>query len=184
MNSPLRFASFAVRCIAILSMTVVLHGGTLAAQQPDSRKQIEPRPSSEAQLAKGIINFDDLRMDVEKDAAVTEDDVTDRIKEKISGRTVKLKGYMLPSTVFQNKNIKAFVLVRDNLECCFGPGAAIFDCVYINMVGDNSAEFKRTPVTVEGRFEVDMETYKYPGGKGPRGASHLAIFKMSATSVK
>lgn len=165
-------------------LLLIAYSAGASAQKPETRKKVKPRPSSEAQLAKGIINFDDLIMDVEKDAAVTEDDLTKRIKEKINGRKVKLRGYMLPSTIFQSKNIKAFVLVRDNLECCFGPGAAIYDCVYINMVGDNSAEFKRTPVTVEGEFEVDMETYKYPGGKGPRGASHLAIFKINATSVK
>ncbi|MEO1524283.1 MAG: DUF3299 domain-containing protein [Planctomycetota bacterium] len=173
------------RLFAYTSMVLLIaFGSTLSAQQPETRKKVEPRPSSEAQLAKGIINFDDLIMDVEKDAAVTEEDVTSRIKDKIVGRNIKLKGYMLPSTIFQNSNIKAFVLVRDNLECCFGPGAAIYDCVFINMVGDNTAKFKQTPVTVEGTFEVDMETYKYPGGKGPRGASHLAIFKINATSVK
>ena len=39
-------------------------------------------------------------------------------------------------------------------------------------------------VTVEGKFKIDTKSYKYPGGKGPRGASHFAIFQIDGVSVK
>jgi hypothetical protein len=38
--------------------------------------------------------------------------------EAMDGQLIRIRGYMLPS--FQQSGIKKFVLVRDNMECCFG----------------------------------------------------------------
>ena len=103
---------------------------------------------------------------------------------KLDGKKVKLRGYILPSTLFKETNIEQFVLVRDNQECCFGPGAALYDCVIIEMVPGKTTNFVTRPVTVEGKFKIDTKSYKYPGGVGPKGASHFAIFKIAGTSVK
>ncbi len=109
--------------------------------------------------------------------------ITKTIKT-IHSRNVKLSGYILPASVFQNENIKQFVLVRDNQECCFGPGAALFDCVMVEMEPGKTADFATRPVTVEGKFELDLKKYAYPGGKGPRGAIHYAIFRIKGVKVK
>ena len=81
---------------------------------------------------------------------------------------------MLPS--FQQSGIKKFVLVRDNMECCFGPGAAIYDCVIIEMLGSASASFSVRPMAVEGIFSVSEF-------KGPDG-NHLAIYHIDGRSAK
>jgi hypothetical protein len=141
------------------------------------------RKSSDASRAKGEINFDDLKFEIEKDAPFRDEMLTDEVK-KLSGRKVKLRGYILPSTLFKEKDIDQFVLVRDNQECCFGPGAALFDCVIIEMVPGQTTDFVTRPVTVEGNFKIDTKTYKYPDGAGPRGASHFAIFKIEGQSVR
>ena len=52
------------------------------------------------------------------------------------------------------------------------------------MVPGKTTDFVTRPVTVEGKFKIDVEKYKYPGGVGPRGASHFAIFKIDGESVK
>ena len=129
------------------------------------------------------INFDDLSFKIEKDAKFKPALLTDDIK-KLDGVKVKLRGYILPSTLFKETNIYQFVLVRDNQECCFGPGAALFDCVIVEMVPGNTTDFVTRPVTVEGKFKIDTEKYKYPNGVGPRGASHFAIFKIDGVKVK
>ena len=90
----------------------------------------------------------------------------------------------MPSTLFKETGIDQFVLVRDNQECCFGPGAALFDCVIVEMVPGRTTDFVTRPVTVEGRFKIDTVSYKYPGGAGPKGASHFAIFKIAGERVK
>lgn len=175
----------------ILKLTVALIAGILTVdaagsafgQDPPAKKKVEIRLSTEAQLAKGEINFDDLKFDIEKDGVFDESMWTKRLK-LINGKKVKLRGYILPSSTYQSKGFKQFVLVRDNQECCFGPGAAIYDCVFVTMVGENTADFATRPVTVEGKFVLDPETYKYPGGKGPGGASHMAVFRIDGVSVK
>ena len=147
------------------------------------RPKVEVRKSSNSSRAKGDINFDDLAFDIEKDAKFKPGLLTDEIK-KLDGVKVQLRGYILPSTLFKETNIDQFVLVRDNQECCFGPGAALFDCVIVEMVPGKTTDFVTRPVTVEGKFKIDTEKYKYPNGIGPRGASHFAIFKIDGVNVK
>ncbi|MGH7194972.1 MAG: DUF3299 domain-containing protein, partial [Candidatus Saccharimonadales bacterium] len=68
------------------------------------------------------------------------------------------------------------VLVRDNLSCCFGPGAALYDCLVVEMQPGKSTDFTISPVTVEGRFSIrellDSE------GKA------LAIYHLDGESVR
>ena len=40
--------------------------------------------------------------------------------EKLGSAKIRIRGYILPS--FQQSGLTQFVLVRDNMECCFGPG--------------------------------------------------------------
>ena len=147
------------------------------------REKVEVRKSSQADLQKGDITFDDLKFDIEKDEPFDPDKINDTLRF-LNGRKVKLSGYILPATLFKETDISEFVLVRDNLECCFGPGAALFDCVMIEMAGGNTTDFVTRPVTVEGKFIYDPEKYKYPPGVGPRGASHFAIFRIEGQKVR
>ncbi|QDV66301.1 DUF3299 domain-containing protein [Crateriforma conspicua] len=149
----------------------------------EGRELAEDRKSSQARLAKGDINFDDLKFDIEKGETFDEKQLTDRVKF-LNGRTVELRGYILPSTLFRMTNIDQFVLVRDNQECCFGPGAALFDCVMVKMTDGNTTDFVTRPVTVRGKFKIDAKSYRYPGGRGPDGASHLAVFEIEGVEVR
>lgn len=146
-------------------------------------KGVEERRSSESALAKGDINFDDLKFDLEKDAPFDPELITDELKF-LDGRDVTLRGYILPSTLFSETNISQFVLVRDNQECCFGPGAALYDCVMIQMVEGNTTDFVTRPVTVAGRFVIDTESYRYPPGLSPNGATHMAVFRIEGLKVE
>ena len=115
-------------------------------QRPDPRKAVAPEktePKTERQLAeerkvreaarkRGELTFDDLKFDIEKGAEFKPEMITKELKE-LDKKTFKLRGFILPTSVFQQSGIKQFVLVRDNQECCFGPGAAIYDCVIVEM---------------------------------------------------
>ena len=151
--------------------------------KPEGKDKVVVRKSSDSSRSKGEINFDDLQFEIEKDAPFKAELLTDDVK-KLNGLKVKLRGYILPSTLFKETNIEEFVLVRDNQECCFGPGAALFDCVIVKMAEGKTTDFVTRPVTVEGKFKIDTETYKYPNGVGPRGASHFAIFQIDGLTVK
>jgi len=92
----------------------------------------------------------------------------------LEGTRVRIRGYLLPS--FQQTGLTQFVLVRDNQECCFGPGAALHDCIVVRMVPGKSAAFSIRPVAVTGTFRVDEL-------RGPDGR-HLAIYTLDGDSVQ
>lgn len=144
--------------------------------QTDAERKPAPPPARPTVKAKGEISFDDLKFDILPDAPYDGSMLTDEIRA-LDGKVVKLRGFILPSTLFRETNIAEFVLVRDNQECCFGPGAALFDCVVVNLVGDTRTDFTTRPVTVTGTFK--LKEYKYPDDSG-----HFAIFNMQGTSVK
>lgn len=147
-------------------------------QPPKSEKQLaEDRKARDAARKRGEITFDDLKFDIEKGGEFKKEMITKEI-EDLNKKTVKLRGFILPTSVFQQSGIKQFVLVRDNQECCFGPGAALYDCVIVEMQAGKTANFSTRVVSVKGKLEIDSESFQYPDG------GHYAIYKMTAEEVK
>jgi hypothetical protein len=125
--------------------------------------------------AAGVVEatFDDVKFPMEKTDAFVESMLTTRVKS-LFGQKIRIRGYMYPT--LRKRGLKQFVLVRDNMECCFGPGAALFDCVLVSMVGDVTAEYSIRPVAVEGEFRFEPLA-------GPDGRP-LAIYQMACDVVK
>ncbi len=123
----------------------------------------------------GIVEttFDDVKFPMEKTDDFAESLLTDRVRE-LFGKRIRIRGYMYPTP--RRKGITQFVLVRDNMECCFGPGAALFDCILVSMVGGATAEFSIRPIAVEGEFRLEV----LPGPDG----RPLAIYQMAGEAVK
>lgn len=184
-------AAFLVAAVVVISLPVFTAGPATAQSPRDSgdraarngpagggkaKQDGESRESRESRIAKGEITFDDLKFDIEKDEPFEREKLTDLI-ERLNGKRVKLRGYILPSTLFKETDIEQFVLVRDNQECCFGPGAALFDCVIVEMAPGRTTDFVTRPVTVEGNFKI--QEYKYPDGSG-----HFAVFRIDGMSVR
>jgi hypothetical protein len=115
--------------------------------------------------------FDDLRFEMTPGAEFQRSMLTKSI-EAMHGQKIRIRGYILPGP--QRAGIRTFVLVRDNQECCFGPGAALYDCILVDMNQGKTAEYSIRPIAVEGIFHIkDMVL----GGK------HLAIYHMDAESI-
>ncbi len=119
------------------------------------------------------LTFDDLAFDIPEGKPFDWAMVTDEI-HKYDGMKITLRGYIRPA--FTQRNLKQFVFVRDNQECCFGPGAALFDCVLVKMKEGSETDFTVRPVTLEGEFYLR----KYAGPDG----NVWAIFRMKETKVK
>lgn len=147
-----------VRLAVLLGVALI---ATMAVPLPGE----EPRPRN--------ITFDDIKFEMAKGATFRRNMLTPEI-EKLNGKPVRIRGYILPS--FQQSGIKQFVLVRDNMQCCFGPGAALYDCVLVDMTEGKSASFTVRPVAVSGTFSIDEL-------KGPDG-KHLAIYKLAGQEVR
>jgi hypothetical protein len=119
------------------------------------------------------ITFDDLKFDLEKEQKFDPAMLTDKIRE-MEGKRILIRGYMQPS--FRQKGIKSFVFVRDNKECCFGPGAALFDCMIVKLKKGESTTFQVRPFAVEGQLAID----EYEGPDG----NLWAIFHLKDAIVK
>ncbi|WP_235989918.1 DUF3299 domain-containing protein [Bremerella alba] len=148
---------------------------TSAEKEPSPGTEVftRTRPIPKPQPGKTLdLTFDDIKFDIEPDAPFEREMLPQGI-EDLNGQKIRIGGYMLPS--FQQRDIKQFVLVRDNMECCFGPGAALYDCILIEMDG-RGTDFTVRPVVVEGT--ITIKEYKSADGK------HLAIYHMQGTGVR
>jgi hypothetical protein len=117
--------------------------------------------------------FDDLRFEMEVNGRFRREMLTEEIKE-LAGQHIRIRGYILPTA--QKRGVKQFVLVRDNQECCFGQGAALFDCILVEMAAGKTAEYSIRPVAVAGTF--DIREFVGPDDR------HLAIYHLEADSVE
>jgi hypothetical protein len=136
----------------------------------------EDRSSRNTAKSKGDLTFDDIKFEIEKGGKFERKMLTKDI-ESLNKKTIKIRGYILPASVFKQSGIEEFVLVRDNMECCFGPGAALYDCIIVQMKKGKTAKFTTRPVAVTGKFEI--KEFKYPDSE-----EHYAIYKLTADEVK
>ncbi len=181
------------KCCFVMALCGILHplkpavtqeasgGSTQTASrqsrfQPPPTSTAEDRSSRGTAITKGDLTFDDIKFDIEKGGKFQRDMLTKEI-EGLHKKTIRIRGYILPASVFTQSGIEEFVLVRDNMECCFGPGAALYDCVIVQMEKGKTADFTTRPVAVRGKFEI--QEFKYPGTD-----EHYAIYKLTATEVK
>jgi hypothetical protein len=141
-----------------------------AAKSPGESVPVEKTADADAP-AKDV-TFDDVKLELKKGDPYDPALLTDKIK-KLDGKSIRIRGYILPS--FQQSNIKQFVLVRDNQECCFGPGALLHDCIIVEMSPPAAATFTVRPISVEGVFSI--RELKLDG-------KYLAIYHLDGKDVK
>jgi hypothetical protein len=116
--------------------------------------------------------FDDIRFEMKVGEKFHRSMLTKEI-EALAGKRIRIRGYILPTP--QQHGIKQFVLVRDNQECCFGPGAALYDCILVEMKPGKTASFTIRPIAVEGTF--DVREFVVDG-------KDLAIYHLDAESAE
>jgi hypothetical protein len=145
------------------------------ALAPTTPSQTTPSQTTPTRKTDGRLvdcTFDDIKFPLEKGDPFDRSLLTDRIEDLV-GRRIRIRGFILPG--FQQTGLTQFVLVRDNMECCFGPGAALYDCIVVEMDAGKTTEFSTRPVAVEGTFSIKELI-------GPDG-SHLAIYHVLGNSV-
>jgi len=120
------------------------------------------------------ISFDDLVFDILPDQPFDPSMFNDGVRA-LFGQKIKIRGYIHPFTMAFEKGNSSFVLVRDNLDCCFGPGAALYDCIFVQMNPGRTADFRTIPVAVTGtlRFQEHRE-----------GDATRAVFRLEADAVE
>jgi hypothetical protein len=74
----------------------------------------------------------------------------------LEGQRIRIRGFMFPA--FMETGLRGFILVRDNQECCFGPGAKIYDHIEVAMrKGVTTDYIPGRPFDVVGRFHIRPE---------------------------
>ncbi len=119
------------------------------------------------------LTFDDIKFEMKKGSRFKREMLTKKINA-LDEKKITIRGYILPG--FQQKGITQFVLVRDNMECCFGPGAALYDCILVEMEKGKSTSFTVRPVSVTGKFKISE--FSDPDG------NTLAIYRLDGEAVK
>lgn len=124
-------------------------------------------------FAQDNLSFDDFKFEIEKGQEFDKKMITDDIKKHV-GKKITIRGYIRPS--FKQKDLKQFILVRDNMECCFGPGAMLYDCMIVRLKKGVTTDFTVRPIAVEGEFR--LREFKGPDGKP------WAIYEVRGYKVK
>ena len=126
----------------------------------DGRERIVPTgPPPTDRDGRLELTFDDLSFEMEKGGAFDRSMLTDRIK-KFHGADVRLRGFIRPS--FRQSKIEKFVFVRDDKECCFGPGAAIYDNALVSLKKGTETAYTVRPIVVTGKLY--LKEYETPDG--------------------
>ncbi|MBX3417685.1 MAG: hypothetical protein KF851_08790 [Pirellulaceae bacterium] len=117
--------------------------------------------------------FDDIKFDMEIGGQFSDEMLTDKIRG-YEGQTMRIRGFIRPS--FKQSGLTKFVFVRDNQECCFGPGAALYDCIMVQLADGQETEYTLRPVTLRGTFY--FREYLGPDGE------IWAIYRMKDAYVE
>ena len=140
---------------------------TLTASPPTDSADVET-PNKTFELT-----FDDLKFEMEKGDKFDRSLLTEKINS-YDNNTISVRGYIRPA--FSQSGLKKFIFVRDNKECCFGPGAALYDCILVRLAKGNTTDFTVRPITIEGTFT--LKEYMGPDGKV------WSIYRMNGADVK
>jgi hypothetical protein len=97
------------------------------------------------------ITFDTVKLNMKKEDPFARSLITPAV-EKLDGAKVRIRGFILPP--FQQTGLTRFVLVRDNMACCFGPGAMIYDSMVVDLKPGMTIDYQVSPVAVVGTFNI------------------------------
>lgn len=134
-----------------------------------------PEPAARTFDPAGVneLTFDDIKFEIEVGEPFERGMLTQNI-ERLDQLKIRIRGFIRPS--FKQSGLVKFVFVRDNQECCFGPGAALYDCILVELAKGTSTDFSVRPVTISGVFFV--KEYLGPDGET------WAIFRMKDARVE
>ena len=164
---------------------VVPASAELPAAPAPSPSAVPAPPASESATAEvklpdpdasGYIEttFDDLKFEMTKTELFDRAMLTPKVNA-LMDKKIRVRGYIFPT--LRKTGLNRIVLVRDNMECCFGPGAALFDCILVTMAPGKTAEYSIRPVAVEGTIRLE----ELQGGPDGRP---LAIYQMVGDKVE
>ena len=196
LTTPSRFSVRTISLVFLVSLTAMVG---LIPWQPVERRASAQEPQSTSTYDEGLqekliptanepkpevigkdaedpsveLTFADLKFDKEFDKAFERSLLPEKVKA-LEGKEITLSGYMRPS--FKASGLSGFIFVRDIKENCFGPNAAIYDSVMVQMKKGTQTDYLARPLKIRGTFF--LEERKGPDGK-PWG-----IYNLKNTTIE
>jgi hypothetical protein len=91
----------------------------------------------------------------------------------LQGQRLHLQGYMMPVDV-EGRQVRSFVLVRDQQLCCYGKMPAMNEWVFVSLDSSGVEMNMDRPVDVKGTFEV---------GEDIEEGVVVSLYRMKCDSV-
>lgn len=79
---------------------------------------------------------------------------------KLHGKKVKIEGFMYPLEL-DGEVVKSFLLLIDQLGCCFNTIPKANELIYVEMVGEGAEYASFSPVAVYGVLEMGSKVLKH-----------------------
>jgi len=113
------------------------------------------------------VSFDDIDLEkilgMKKTTPNAPELMPDWLKN-LRGQRIRLRGYMLPTSVFQQTGNSFFVLTRDTGACCFGPQPTIYYLVEVQMKKGETVDYiENRPFDVVGTFDIEISQLEETG---------------------
>jgi len=107
--------------------------------------------------------------DYDKDKKIPE-----KVKD-LNGKTIKVIGFMLPID-FDSGAVKSFMLLKNQMGCCFGIMPRVNDFIYVEMPEGKSAKYMTDiPLRITGKLAIVKENLV--GGLYSMSADKVEVFK-------
>lgn len=98
--------------------------------------------------------------------------------QKLDGQRVFIKGYMRPDSTKVRYNVRRFLLVRDNNQCCFGDLSSVkyYDQVLVDFVDNLTTDYSSGLYRIAGTLRLQPQNVN--------AASPLPVYYIQADYVQ
>lgn len=147
-------------------------GTTASTAEADSAKKTESAPTAvpetrtfkvEGPESALRISYDDFDLLKVMNLDPVPPDAPERMPKwlkELDGKRIRVRGFMYPP--FQDKDIRGFILARDNQICCFGRTPKEYDLIDVFMrSGVTTHYIQNRPFDVVGVFKIKSEIEKF-----------------------
>ena len=169
-----------MRCelLFLLVASLSLLSGCLSPVTPlpiqQSKTELTPSTARQRDVNTVVpITYEDLDLPMEPDSVFADWMLTQRVRD-LDGTRVRIGGFMCAGSIFTQRNIKNFMLLREK-ECPYGPGGEAHHVIAVELK-EVVTHYTTDLVTLEGILRVRPFT-------GPNGKT-WAVYHLEASVVE
>ena len=90
------------------------------------------------------------------------------------GKRVAIRGFIHPASALVEKGLEKFILLREDQQMSFGPGAKIDESIVVEFLPGRSTDFNVRPIAVVGTLSVEPRSI---------GEKDVTVYHLEAESA-